>query len=82
MRPISYRTLPLPLRASVGRVVRAVRYALRVAGRGSAVHAWTDNPEAPAVEVRGAGGWPVCVELDACCYAALRLYFRQWDREV
>lgn len=79
MRTINYRTLPVAVRASVVRAVRAVRYALRMAGRGSAVHAWTDNPEAPVLEVRDAAGWPVCIELDAADYVGLRLYFRRWE---
>ena len=79
MHHIQHRTLSISVCQSLARVTRAIRYALRIAGRGSAVHAWTDNPEAPVLEVRDAAGWPVCIELDADDYVGLRLYFRQWE---
>ncbi len=81
MRPINYRTLTQNQRRNLSTLRRQIRYGLWLYGPHASVSAWMDA-ECPAIEFRDASGFVWSQDVDPGLRSALRLYFRQWDREA
>ena len=82
MRHINFRTLTAEQRRNFSALRRQIRSGLWLYGPHARVLAWVANAGRPSIEFRDAAGFVWSQDVDPVLYASLRLYFRQWDREV